>query len=81
MNILAGHRSYVCAIAFSPDGQHLASGSADCTVKLWDVNTGQELYTLDNHSDWVNSVAFSPDGKTLVSGSRDMTIKLWRCDI
>ncbi|WP_243458375.1 tetratricopeptide repeat protein [Nostoc sp. UIC 10630] len=55
--------------------------SADHSVKLWDVNTGQELYTLNNHSDWVNSVAFSPDSKTLASGSRDMTIKLWRCDI
>ncbi|MEH1926195.1 WD40 repeat domain-containing protein [Nostoc sp.] len=68
-------------MAFSPDGQHIASGSADHTVKLWDINTRQNLYTLDNHSDWVHSVTFSPDGKTLVSGSRDRTIKLWRCDI
>ncbi|MHC5743364.1 MAG: WD40 repeat domain-containing protein [Nostoc sp.] len=44
INTLAGHRSHVCAIAFSPDGQHLASGSADGTVKLWDLNTRQELY-------------------------------------
>ncbi|WP_366932299.1 hypothetical protein [Nostoc sp. NMS8] len=66
-------------MAFSSDGQHLVSGSADHTVKLWHVSTGQELYTLNDHSDWVNSVAFSPDSKTLVS--RDMTIKLWRCDI
>ncbi|WP_322727221.1 hypothetical protein [Nostoc sp. ChiQUE01b] len=58
-----------------------ASTSADYTIKLWHISTGQQLYTLGNHSDWVNSVAFSPDGKTLVSGSRDMTIKVWRCDI
>ncbi|MDZ8023695.1 MAG: WD40 repeat domain-containing protein [Nostoc sp. DedQUE01] len=68
-------------MAFSPDGQHLASGSADCTVKLWDITTAQNIHTLDNHADWVNSVGFSPDGKTLVSGSRDITIKISRCDV
>ena len=55
----------------------LASGSHDQTVKLWDVNTGQCLKTLQGHTSWVWSVALSPDAQTLVSGSQDETIKLW----
>jgi WD40 repeat protein len=69
-------------VAFSPDGRLLASGSADNTIKLWDVATGSEVRTLTGHTDDVNSVAFSPDGRLLASGpwdktGWDKTIKLW----
>jgi WD40 repeat protein len=74
---LTDHYSYVNSVAFSPDGQTLASGSNDKTIKLWDVTTGNLLQTLTDHYSHVNSVAFSPDGQTLVSGSQDRTIKLW----
>jgi WD40 repeat protein len=61
------------------------SGSWDKTIKLWNVETGQEIRTLKGHDDStlkghddsVWSVNFTPDGKTLVSGSADRTIKLW----
>ena len=53
------------------------SGSNDNTIKLWNVETGQEIRTLRGHGSFVSSVSFSPDGKTLVSGSDDKTIKLW----
>ncbi|MFM6375544.1 MAG: WD40 repeat domain-containing protein, partial [Microcystis panniformis] len=64
-------------VNFSPDGKTLVSGSYDNTIRLWNVETGQEIRTLTGHDRSVSSVNFSPDGKTLVSGSWDKTIKLW----
>ncbi|MBS9385956.1 MAG: TonB family protein [Dolichospermum sp. BR01] len=77
LQTLTGHSYSVISVAYSPDGQTLASGSYDNTIKLWDVKTGNLLQTLTGHSDYVNSVAYSPDGQTLASGSFDDTIKLW----
>ena len=74
---LRGHSDWVYSVVFSPDGQTLASGSYDTTIKLWDVKTGNLLQTLSGHSNSVLSVAYSPDGQTLASGSMDKTIKLW----
>ena len=72
-----GHTDYVWDVAFSPDGQMLASGSWDQTVRLWDVETGLLLNTLIRHTGLVESVAFSPDGQTLASSGWDNTIRLW----
>ena len=71
------HGGSVNDIKFSPDGQMLASGGDDNTVKLWDVASGTLKTTLEGHTDGINSVAFSPDGATLASGSEDSTVKLW----
>ncbi|KAF2455214.1 hypothetical protein BDY21DRAFT_324439 [Lineolata rhizophorae] len=66
-----GHTAWVHAVAFSPDGWTVASGSWDETVKLWDPGSGSLLRTLEGHT------AFSPDGRTVASGSWDRTVKLW----
>lgn len=78
VDILKGHRQSIRSLAISPDGEILASGSDDKTIKLWELATGEELCTLRGHSKSVGSIAISADGETLASGSDDKTIKLWQ---
>ena len=77
ISLITGHSFRVNAVAFSPDGLTLASGSRDDTVRLWDVATGEEKSILTGHRYDVEAVAFSQDGTTVASGSRDGTVRLW----
>ena len=74
---LTGHSDAIWGVALSPNGQTLVSGSADKTIKVWNLDTGQLRRTLLGHSNIVRSVIFRPNGQVLVSGSGDKTIKLW----
>jgi hypothetical protein len=75
---LTGHTDAVNGVAFSPDGTLLATTSADQTVRLWDVATGQPRGgPLEDHTGAVRSVAFSPDGTLLATASADQTVRLW----
>ncbi|HEX3620306.1 MAG TPA: WD40 repeat domain-containing protein, partial [Candidatus Udaeobacter sp.] len=68
----------VTSVAFSPDGQYLASGSKDRSVKVWRMSNGTLVSSRFDHAQPVNSVAFSPNGQWLASGSNDNTAKLYR---
>jgi WD40 repeat protein len=70
-------RGGVYAVAFSRDGEAVASGDYDGTVYVWDAATGRRLHTLAGHGREVSGLAFSPDGKTLASASWDNSLRLW----
>ncbi len=72
-----GHTDALYALALSPDGQQLATGSYDQKIKLWSVADGAELRMLKGHTGAVFGLSFRPDGKVLASASADRTVKLW----
>ena len=72
-----GHTGSVNALALSPDGRFLVSGSEDVTLKIWDTATGNVLRTLSGHEQSVLAAAISPDGRKIASGGADATVRVW----
>lgn len=68
------------ALAFSPDGKLLATGTGEGNVRIWDVETGNLLKTLERHKYAVRFVAFSPDGTMVASGASDNTARVWQVE-
>jgi WD40 repeat protein len=76
-SVFAENFGGIWSVAFSPDGQYLATGDTKGDILLRRVADGQLIRSFKGHHGWVVSLAFSPDGNTLASGSCDCTAKLW----
>ncbi len=74
--LIGAHTSWINSISFSPDGNTLATGNGDGTVRLWDAETGALRNTLPAQGAPVRSVSFRPDGSTFASAS-GRTVSLW----
>jgi uncharacterized protein YjiK len=74
---LRGHQHEIFALAFSPDGQWLASGSFDGSTRLWDTRNWRVVHELAGHANWISAVAFSPDSRQLATASLDRRIQVW----
>ena len=74
---MAGHDKPVRSVAFSPNGQLLASGSDDNTIRVWDTASGKPLRALRGHGNAVRSIEFSPDGQWVLSGGEDQKVRVW----
>ncbi|HEY4033249.1 MAG TPA: serine/threonine-protein kinase [Ktedonobacteraceae bacterium] len=72
-----GHSEGVQAVAWSPDGSRIASGSSDETVQIWDATTGTRAGIYRGHAGSVSTIAWSPDGTRIASGSDDGTVQIW----
>jgi WD40 repeat protein len=74
---LRGHTKLVKALAFSPDGRQVLSGSWDWSARVWDAGTGELVQTLAGHGSAIGAVAWLPGGRGVVTASWDRTARLW----
>ncbi|MCD4785413.1 MAG: protein kinase [Candidatus Eremiobacteraeota bacterium] len=74
---LQGHENTIRTIAYSPDGNFIASGGEGKDIRIWNAYNGKCVKILSGHAQFINSIAFSPDGKLLISAGEDGTIRVW----
>ena len=77
LKTLLGHSGRISGVGITPDGKKVVSASHDCTIKIWDVETGNLINTLTGHSQSIGCMAISPDGRTIVSGGDDRNVNIW----
>lgn len=77
ITIFEGHDASVKTVALSPNGKYAATGSNDCTIKIWDLTTGVNLKTLLGHVGPISSIDYDSTGNYLVSASEDSTLRVW----
>ena len=81
VQVLRGHEADVKAVAVSPDGSRLLTGSEDRSAILWDVATGRILAVYKGHPGPVSLVAYSPDGQRVATASTDPLARVWPVDL
>jgi WD40 repeat protein/serine/threonine protein kinase len=77
VRVLAAHEGRAMSVAFSPDGNSLASAGLDGAINFWDAKTFQPIHTLRGHLGGVHCLAFRPDGKRLASAGADAAVRVW----
>lgn len=75
--IQTGHYDAVTAVAYSPDGKFAVTGSADKTIKLWEVSTGREIRSYLGNSGDITFLTFNQTGKYVASIDPDHSLKIW----
>ena len=77
VQLLVGHQPSVWSLSFSPDGTQLASASWDGTARLWETQTGKELFVFRHQNLRITAIQFSPDGRLVASGGDDHRVRIW----
>jgi WD40 repeat protein/tRNA A-37 threonylcarbamoyl transferase component Bud32 len=81
LQVLKGHTDLVTTLAYHPTRNMLASAGYDKTIRLWDLDTGEQIVALKGHGAHISSVAFSPDGTAIASAGGDRTVRIWTFDV
>src|SRR5262249_22141084 len=73
-----GHQGLVGCLAISPNGKWIATGSADKSIRIWEMSSANKLLrVLQGHDEQVSALAITPDGETLISASMDQSVRMW----
>ena len=75
--VMQGHSQFVDSVSAAPDGRHVVTGSEDTTIRLWDLQSTQQVNVMRLHTSPVQSVKFIPGSSFLVSCSNDRDVRIW----